>query len=134
MSIRSTFLALVLTQVAHSVEEYVGRLWETFPPAAFLTGLVSANREVGFLVLNVSLGLFGIWCAAIPVRRGWASAPALMWFWVVLETINGIGHPAWSMVQRSYTPGVLTAPLLLGIALLLAGQLRRRALLASSHA
>jgi hypothetical protein len=28
-----TFGALVLAQAAHAVEEYVGRLWESFPPA-----------------------------------------------------------------------------------------------------
>jgi hypothetical protein len=27
--------ALILTQAAHSVEEYVGRLWESFPPLAW---------------------------------------------------------------------------------------------------
>ena len=134
MAPRSTFLALVLAQVGHSVEEYFGRLWESFPPAMLLTGLVSSNRELGFVVLNASLILFGLWCAAVPVRRGWASASGLMWFWVVLETINGIGHPAWSLAQHAYTPGVLTAPLLLGLALVLGGQLRRRSLLATPAA
>ena len=125
-SIRSTFLALVVLQVAHSIEEYVGRLWESFPPAMFLTGLVSADRETGFIILNSALILFGIWCVAVPVRRGWAAAPALMWFWVVIQTINGVGHPMWSAVQRSYTPGVITAPLLLATALMLAFRLSRR--------
>jgi hypothetical protein len=123
---RSTFLALVLAQSAHSIEEYVGRLWESFPPAAFLTGLVSANREVGFLVINIALVLFGLWCVAVPVRRDWTSASSFMWFWAILQTINGIGHLGWSLVQRSYTPGVLTAPLLLALALVLARQLRRQ--------
>lgn len=126
-SVHSTFVALILAQVAHSIEEYVGRLWESFPPATLLTGLVSSNREVGFIALNAGLILFGFWCAAVPVRRGWPSARAVMWFWVILETINGIGHPAWSISQRTYTPGVLTAPLLLSLALLLGGQLRRHA-------
>jgi hypothetical protein len=48
-----------------------------------------------------------------------------MWFWIVLECINGVGHPAWSVVQRGYTPGVLTAPLLVALAIFLAVQLRR---------
>src|SRR5688572_17050234 len=134
MRIRSTFLALVLAQVAHSIEEYVGRLWEDFPPAAFATGLISPDREFGFVVLNGALVAFGLWCVAVPVRRSWTSAQALMWFWVVLETINGIGHPAWSLAQHTYTPGVLTAPLLLVLALTLAGQLHRGSPLASSAA
>ena len=134
VQIRSTFLALILVQSAHSLEEYVGRLWESFPPAAFLTGIFSADREAAFVVLNCALVLFGVWCVLVPVRRTWTSARAFMWFWVVLETINGIVHPAWSVAQRSYTPGVLTAPLLLVLALVLARQLRRRSLLGSREA
>ena len=77
-SIRSTFFALVVLQIAHSIEEYVGRLWESFPPAMFLTGLVSSNHEAGFIILNTALILFGIWCAAVPVRRDWAAAGLLV--------------------------------------------------------
>ena len=54
------FGVLVLAQAAHSVEEYVGRLWESFPPARFLTGLLSQDLERGFLVINVSLVAFGL--------------------------------------------------------------------------
>lgn len=134
MQIRSRFLALILAQIGHSIEEYVGRLWESFPPAALLTSMVSSDRELGFIVLNAGLILFGLWCAAVPVRRQWRSASTLIWFWVVLETTNGIGHPAWSILQQAYTPGVLTAPLLLVLALSIAGQLRRRAVIASPAA
>ena len=123
--IRATFLALVLAQTAHSVEEYLGRLWESFPPAAFVTGLIAGDREVGFLVLNSALVLFGLWCFTVPVRRAWPSAAGLMRLWVVIEMINGIGHPMWTLARRSYTPGVLTAPLLLVLACYLALQLRR---------
>jgi hypothetical protein len=129
--IKLTFGALVVAQAAHSVEEYVGRLWESFPPAAFLTGLVSSDREFGFLALNSALIAFGVWCLLWPVRREWPSASTFAWFWVLIETINGIGHPAWSLWQRAYTPGVLTAPLLLALALYLAVQMRRAPLRAS---
>ena len=37
------FGALVAAQLAHSIEEYRGRLWESFPPAAFVSSLVSSN-------------------------------------------------------------------------------------------
>ena len=122
--IDATFGGLVLAQAAHSIEEYVGRLWESFPPARFLTGLVSSDRELGFIILNVALVAFGAWCVLWPVRRDWPSAAGLMWFWVVIETINGVGHPLWSLRQGGYTPGVLTAPVLLVLALYLAFQLR----------
>jgi Protein of unknown function with HXXEE motif len=118
------FGALVVAQAAHSVEEYVGRLWENFPPAAFLTGLISSNGERGFIILNVAIVAFGLWCLIWPVRLGWRSANALAWGWVVIETINGVGHPAWTILRGRYTPGVGTAPLLLVLALYLASRLR----------
>ena len=121
----TVFGALVLAQLAHSIEEYRGRLWESFPPARFLTSLVSDNGELGFLVLNLALVAFGFWCLLVPVRLGWPSAAALAWVWAGVELVNGIGHPLWSLRQGGYTPGVATAPLLLGLALWLARELRR---------
>ncbi|HSD69535.1 MAG TPA: HXXEE domain-containing protein [Woeseiaceae bacterium] len=120
-----TWGALVLAQALHSIEEYVGRLWETFPPAQFLTSLVSQDLERGFLVINVSLVLFGLWCWLWPVRKEWPAVIPLSWFWITIETINGIGHPAWSLLEGGYTAGVATAPLLLVLAVLLARQLTR---------
>ena len=120
------FAGLILAQAAHSVEEYAGRLWETFPPARLVSGLVSSDLERGFVIANVLLVGFGAWCALWPVRRGWPAATALAWGWVVVETINGIGHPLWSLRQGGYTPGVATAPLLLGLALWLARRLLHR--------
>lgn len=118
------FGALVLAQAAHSVEEYLGRLWESFPPAQFLTGLVSRDLETGFLVINIGLVAFGVWCFLWPVRRGWPSAVPLAWAWVTIEMINGVGHPLWSIRQGGYTPGVATAPVLLVLALYLSRRLR----------
>jgi len=119
------FGALVLAQAAHSVEEYVGRLWESFPPARFLTGLISQDLRLGFLVINVSLVAFGMWCFFWPVRRGWPSAVPLAWGWVAIQLINGIGHPLWTVEQGGYTPGVATAPLLLALSVYVAVQLTR---------
>ncbi|HEX4779030.1 MAG TPA: HXXEE domain-containing protein [Acidimicrobiia bacterium] len=114
------FALLVAVQAAHSVEEWSFGLYDSFPPARFVAGLVSADRERGFVVVNVALVAFGAWCLVGPVRRGWPSAPAIVASWSVVETANGIGHPLWSVIQRSYTPGVGTAPVLLvlGVALL----------------
>lgn len=123
--IAGTFGALVAVQAAHTVEEYAGRLWESFPPAAYLTGLVSSDREAGFLVINVVLVAFGVWCFFWPVRQRWPVARAIGWLWIAIEVVNGIGHPVWSLRQGAYTPGVLTAPILLVLALYLAMQLLR---------
>jgi hypothetical protein len=118
-----TFGALIVVQAAHSAEEYLGRLWESFPPARFVSGLISRDLETGFLMVNVHLVAFGAWCFLWPVRRGRPSAVPLAWGWVAIETINGIGHPLWSFRQGGYTPGLATAPLLLLLALSLAHRL-----------
>ena len=123
----STFGALILVQAAHSIEESIGRLWESFPPARFVAGLASTDHERGFVTLNVLLVAFGIWCYLWPIRRQWGFAISLAWMWVVIETINGIVHPLWSIMNRGYTPGLGTAPVLLVLAIILASQLRQRA-------
>jgi hypothetical protein len=124
--IKIAFGLLIFAQIAHSIEEYVGRLWESFPPARFLAGLFSSDHERAFIVLNILLAAFGLWCLLFPVRRDWPSAAGFMWLWVVVETINGVGHPAWSLLQGGYTPGVFTAPILLLVALYLGSQLRHQ--------
>ena len=115
-----TFGALVLAQAAHSVEEYLGHLWESFSPVRFLTSLVSANLERGFAVLTVLLLAFGVWCFLYPVRLRWPAAASLAWFWVAIEIVNGIVHPLWSLREGGYTPGLATAPVLLLLAIYLA--------------
>jgi len=121
--IAASFGALILAQSAHSVEEYAGRLWESFPPARFVSGLVSTDLELGFVLANILLIGFGFWCWLWPVRHGWPSAIPLAWVWVIVEVVNGIGHPLWTLRQGGYTPGVGTAPILLVLALYLANQL-----------
>lgn len=122
-----TFGVLILLQAAHSAEEYSGHLWESFPPARFLTGLVWSDREQAFVLLNVFLLAFGAWCFLWPVRRNWPVALSLAWVWAVIEIINGIVHPLWSLREGGYTPGLVTAPILLVLAVYLAYQLRRTA-------
>lgn len=121
-----TFGLLILAQAAHSIEEYLGRLWESFPPAHFVSGLVSQDRELGFLLLNVVLVTFGTWCYLIPIRRRWPSARGITLGWAAVECLNGVGHPLWSLSQGSYTPGLATAPVLLVLSLIAFFQLRKR--------
>ncbi len=126
-SVKSAFLALIVLQALHSIEEYTFRLYEVFSPARFASGLVSNDLRLGFVILNIAIVTFGAWCYLWPVRRAWRVGRPLAWLWVAVESINGIVHPAWSMVQRAYTPGVITALGLLPLALRLAVRLRRLA-------
>jgi hypothetical protein len=120
------FLSLIAVQGLHSAEEYVFRLYDVFPPARFLSGLVASDREIGFVVLNVFLVLLGIWSYVWPVRREWSVAVPLIWAWVFVEFSNGIVHPTWSIAQRSYTPGLVTSVLFLPVVFLIGRQLSRR--------
>jgi hypothetical protein len=113
------FLLLVLVQGLHSAEEYIGRLWENFPPATYLTGLLSNNREIGFLIINIGLFVFGMFSWFFFVLEDRKYLKSILWFWIVLEVINGIGHPIWSLIKGSYTTGLLTSPVLLVLAILL---------------
>ena len=119
-----TFLILVLLQGLHSVEEYVGKLWGVFPPAKYLTNLFSENNETGFLIANVGIFILGISCWLLLYSKFESSIRIVIWIFIVIEIINGIGHPVWSIYQKSYTPGVISAPFLLVTALYLARQLR----------
>ncbi len=118
-STKSLFLLLVLVQGAHSVEEYLGRLWESFPPATFLCSLISDDHETGFLVINVGLFVFGLWSWFFAIRNSYSYARGLLWFWIVIELINVIGHPLWAVYINKYTPGLATTPLLLVVLLFL---------------
>ena len=107
------FLCLILAQAAHSTEECFSRLYDVFAPARFVSSLVSSDLSLGFLIVNCALVAFGLWCWAVPVRSGWTAARGLIWFWVVLELLNGFGHIMLAVSRGSYFPGVATAPLLL---------------------
>jgi hypothetical protein len=122
--ISKAYGALILAQAAHSIEEYLGRLWESFPPARLVSAALSEDLERGFLLANAALLAFGLGCWLGPVRNEWPSARPLAWGWVLLETVNGVGHPAWALREGRYTPGLATAPLLLALAIYLAFQLR----------
>ena len=122
--IQLTFLALIAVQAAHSLEEVRGRLYEVFPPARLVSGLISNDLERGFLIGNVCLVAFGVWCFLWPIRREWRAAVGLAWLWAGIELINGTVHPLLSLLAGGYTPGVATAPLLFALALYLAIQLR----------
>ena len=122
-----SFIALICAQAAHSVEEYVGRLYEVFPPARLVSSLVSQDLERGFIIGNVVLISFGLWCFIWPIRRRWASMRVFAWLWVAIELINGTVHPLWSLFELRYTPGVATAPVLFGLAIFLSRQLHTHA-------
>lgn len=111
--VRIAFALVILAQAAHSVEEYVFRLFEVFAPARRVSGLFSADAAVGFAIANALLVLFGIWCYWARIRAGHPSARGYAWFWACLEFANGVSHIFFTAVRGTYFPGVWTAPLLI---------------------
>ena len=114
-----------MTQMAHSTEEYIGRLWDVLPSARAVSGLFSSDLARGFLVFNLLVITLGLFCLLGPVARGWASARAVAWGWSLVELANGVGHLLFSLIGRAYVPGLVTAPALIVFAMLLMRDLRR---------
>ena len=123
---RNTFLALIIAQAAHSVEEFVFGLWKVLLPSRWALDSSVDARALVFVLANIAVVSFGIWCYAVRVRTGHASAVRLMWLWAVVEMINGSAHIVMALRRGGYFPGVATAAVLLVIAVLLAAQLRGR--------
>lgn len=123
---RVAFLLLVLTQAAHSIEEYSFKLYEVFGPARFVSGLLSEDLRRGFIVFNVALVAFGLWCYVARVKPARASADRWIWLWALLELGNAIGHPVIALARRGYFPGLMTAPALLLLSAYLISRLVRR--------
>ena len=101
------------------------RLYDVFAPARFVSGLVSDDPATGFAIVNLAIVGFGLWCWSLPVRAGWRSAEAIVWGWTLVELGNGTVHAVMAVARGGYFPGVITAPLLIVAALLVARQLRR---------
>ena len=122
--IRITFLLIALVQGIHSIEEYIGKLWEVYPPATYICGLVSKDLKNGFIIINISLFvvLMLTWLATFSKNF---SVKSLLWFWTILELINGAGHSVWAVRERSYVPGLITAPVLFILALIMLKLLTR---------
>ncbi len=117
--IKIAFLVLVIVQAFHSIEEYIFKLYDVFLPAKIISTLFNSNLSVGFLIFNIALVLFGIWCYSGPVRN---SRPSAYWFlgiWIFIESINGIGHPVIAIIRGHYFPGLYTAPILLIVSIYL---------------
>jgi hypothetical protein len=119
------FLTLIVIQAMHSAEEYLTRLYEVFGPARFVSSLVSDDLSTGFLIANIALVLFGIWCYVDRVRPGHRAASAWIWPWIIIEAANGIGHSLLALSRGGYFPGVITAPVLLVNSLYLAQRISR---------
>lgn len=123
--VQRSFIALIVTQTLHSLEESFFGLYAVFPPARLVSRLISSDLAVGFAVANTALVLFACWCYLARVSTEHPSSRAWAWGWTALEAANGSGHLVLAAARGGYFPGAATAPLLLGGALWLGLALRR---------
>jgi hypothetical protein len=123
--LRSAFLALVLVQAVHSIEEYAFKFYEVFPPARWLDGRIPGIARPGFIIFNIVLVGFGFACFAHWVRPARRGVCGVVWLWIAIEAYNGLAHVAWATIIGGYNPGLITAPVLLGLAAYMALQMRR---------
>lgn len=121
--IKITFLLLIITQGIHSSEEYIYKLWEVLYPARLISSLVSENLKTGFLIVNIGIFLLGILSWLFISFKHNLLAYILVWFWVTLELINGIGHPMLALSTKGYFPGLVSSFILLLLDIYLIKQL-----------
>jgi hypothetical protein len=122
----SAFLLLILAQAVHSIEEYVAKLYDVFAPARLVSSLLSDDLAFGFLIGNALLVGLGFLCWVFPVRQEWRSARGVVWFWSILELVNGVNHCVLALWSGGYFPGALTAPLLILLAVWNVRRLRQQ--------
>jgi hypothetical protein len=124
LSVSGWFALLIAAQGAHSIEEYETRLYDAFAPARFVSDRLGLDRPIGFIIANTLLVGFGLWCWLARVRPQRGAWRGFAWFWAVLESANGTGHLLLALAAGGYFPGLLSAPLLLGLGVTLALRLK----------
>jgi xanthine/uracil permease len=91
-----------------------------------LCNLVSDNLETGFLIINISIFVIGINSWVYISRRKNFTAQILVWLFIIIEFINGIGHPIWALSEMDYVPGLISALILLPLDLYLIIQILKQ--------
>lgn len=125
LTLSAHFAVLIAAQAAHSIEEYWTGLYQVFAPARFVSSLLGIDPAAGFILANLLLNLFGLWCWLARVRPRRGSWRGLAWFWAAIESANGTAHLLLTVGVGGYFSGAATAPLLLALGLALAWRLNR---------
>ena len=106
--IRVAFLVLIGLQALHSIEEFIFKFYEVFPPMVSMYRNAPAMAQPAFVLANSLLILVGFVCLlrwVWPARRG---AKVVAWAWVGAEAFNVIAHCVWAISIRRYNPGLVT--------------------------
>ncbi len=123
------YLALGITQAAHSTEEYLTRLYDWFP---IVSGHIRNTTRLfpvirmsvqTFVVLNIALITFLLSISPfVFLNKLWASKIATVV--ALTEILNGTAHISASIYVGGYFTGSVSAIGLLAVAILLTKSLR----------
>jgi hypothetical protein len=116
-SVSVTILIVIIFLAMHLVEEIKTGFRKKM--------LIGEMPRPVFISLNILLYAFCFTTLFLSVR-GYTSAVPLTWIFAIAMLLNGAGHIGIMIVRRSYSPGGLTAFLLLPASLFLIAQLMQR--------
>ena len=108
-NIQAAYFLLVILQAIHSVEEFIFRLYERFPPMRFVYQNAPHLAKPAFAISNallISIGLICFFYWVQPARKG---ATAVVWIWIIIESLNVFAHIVWAALIGGYNPGLVTA-------------------------
>ena len=101
------FLLGLAVQCMHFMEEFLTHFQDRFPA---LLGLPPWSERF-FVAFN--LIWLSVWIlSAIDLERAYRLALFPVWFFAIAAVVNGIAHPVLAAVVRGYFPGLITAPVL----------------------
>ena len=113
--IQSAFLLLVIVQAIHSVEEFIFRFYERFPPMTFIYQNAPQLARPAFAISNALLFLIGLICFYYWVQPARKAANLVVWIWIILESSNVVAHIVWAVLIGGYNPGLVTGLLFLPV-------------------
>ena len=119
------FLSLVILQAVHSAEEFIFRFYERFPPMRLVYQDAPALAKPAFAISNALLLLAGLVCFYYWVRPAGERARAVVWVWIILESVNVIAHFAWAVMIGGYNPGLATVILFVPVLIYLVCLMKR---------
>src|SRR2546423_5244032 len=96
--IQSAFLLLVIVQAIHSVEEFIFRFYERFPPMTFIYQNAPQLARPAFAISNALLFLIGLICFYYWVQPARKAANLVVWIWIILESSNVVAHIVWAVL------------------------------------
>jgi hypothetical protein len=113
--LRLTFLALIVMQAIHSVEEFIFGFYERFPPMKFVYQDAPNLAKPAFVVFNALLIFTGLFCFYHWVRPARKGAKLVVWVSITIESFNVMAHVVWAILVREYNPGLVSGILFVPI-------------------